>query len=412
MTCRSLHVVTIAPRSSRAPARTRPLALLLTTALLVAGDAAAQSTGEATQPDASVEGPTAPDAIETPPPVTEPPYLFYRPDLGYGSAARFSPLSILLDRGFSTLMWDSAERRPLHIEWERGWTNVWDALAHPMPAIDRWGGMKPVVRGQFLPENWNVWEWAFAANYAGHVVAGGQTYRALAEWYEANGVPLPEVAGAATVMATILVNEAIESRLLDAGVPSTVFDVYVFEPMGIALFSVDGVARFFARRLHAQDWSPQSALTLPNGQLLNGAQMMSYHVALPGVERLDLLTVTGQGTQTGLLWDLDPEHSIGAGVGFASKTRVLDELGRESLEARASGALYLSRNGSLLASLTVFKGMENLAALNLYPGWAGGRLRELGLWSVLRRGGNLSVGLTTRHVPGLGLGYDFWDAPP
>jgi hypothetical protein len=212
-------------------------------------------------------------------------------------------------------------------------------------------------------------------------------------------------------MGTILVNEAIESRHLDAGVPSTVFDVYVFEPIGIALFSFDGVARFFARELHAQDWSPQSAQTFPSGQLLNGAQMISYHIALPWIERLDLLSVTGQGTQTGLLWDLDAERSVGAAFGFASKSRELDELGRERLEARASAALYLSRRGSLLASLTGFKGMDNLAAVNLYPGWAGERFRDLGFWAVVRRGGGVSVGITARRVPGLGLGYDFWPAP-
>jgi hypothetical protein len=396
-----------AARRLRTIARTCLLGLLL---------AASPARAQVVEDDASHANAapdiTSPTEATTPSvPATEPRYFFHQPELGYGSAARFSPLSVLLDRGFSTLMWDSAERRPLRIEWTRGWTNVWDALAHPMPAIERWGGMKPVLRGQFLPETWNVWEWAFAANYAGHVLAGGQSYRALAEWYDDNGVPMPAVAGAATVMGTILVNEAIESRFLHEGVPSTVFDVYVFEPLGIALFSFDGVARFFARELHAQDWSPQSALTLPHGQLLNGAQMISYHVGLPGIERLDLLSVTGQGTQTGLLWDLDEERSLGAAVGFASKTRVLDELGRERLEARASGALYLSRRGSLLSSLTVFKGMENLAALNLYPGWANGPLRELGLWAVVRRGGNFSLGLTSGRVPGLGLGYDFWRKP-
>jgi hypothetical protein len=335
------------------------------------------------------------------------PYLFHRPELGYGSAARFSPLSVLFDRGFSTLLWDSAERRPQRIDWSEGWANVGDALAHPMAAIERGGGMKSVLRREFLPDDWNVWEWAFAANYMGHMLAGGQTYRALAEWYDEKHVPFPAAAGAATVMGTILVNEAIESTGSEAGVAGTVFDVYVFEPIGIALFSFDGVARFFAHDLHAQDWSPQAALTFPDGQLLNGAQMISYHVGLPWVDRLDLLSVTGQGTQTGLLWDLDAAHSVGAAVGFASKNRVVDELGRERLEARASAGFYFSRSGSLLASLSLFKGMENLAALNLYPGSVGGLFREVGAWALLRRGGTFSVGLTAGPVPGLGLGYDF-----
>ena len=391
----------------------RPLPLLcaLVTLLGAAPAVAQTSQGSPAQGGSAAEPVSAapPDsaAAAAQPKLAGSPYLFHQPQLGYGSAARFSPLSVVLDRGFSTLMWDSSERRPHHIDWDSGWASVGDALAHPLAAIDRWGGWKPVLRGQFVPENWNVWEWAFMANYAGHVLAGGQTYRALAEWYDEKRVPLPRVAGALTVMGALLVNEAIESTTLDAGVPSTVFDVYVFDPLGIALFSFDGVARFFAEDLHARDWSPQSALALPDGQLMNGAQMISYHVGLPWSERLDLLSVTGQGTHTGVLWDLDAERSIGVGIGFASKTRVLDELGRERLEARGSGAVYYSREGSLLASLTVFGGMENLAALNLYPGLASGRLRDVGLWAVLRREGALSLGITARPVPGLGLGYDF-----
>jgi hypothetical protein len=365
--------------------------------------ARAQVGEDAPPPDAPPEVP-----VST---ATQPLYFFHRPDLEFGSAARFSPLSVLLDRGFSTLMWDPAERHPLRIDWNRGWSSVGDALAHPLDAIERSGGLGPVLRREFLPEDWSVWEWAFAANYMGHAVNGGITYRALSEWFHEQGVPLPRVAGAASVIGSILVNEAIESREFDYGVASTTFDVYVFEPLGIALFSLDGVARFFSSTLHARDWSPQSSITLPTGQLLNGAQMMSYHLALPWWERLDLLSVTGQGTQTGLLWDLDRQSSIGGAFGFASKAREVDAQGRERLEARASGSLYLAREGSLVASFTVFRAMDNLAALNLYPGLMGGRFRQVGLWAVLRRGGDFSLGLTTGRVPGLGLGYDFWRRP-
>jgi hypothetical protein len=338
-------------------------------------------------------------------------YYFYRPDVPYGSAGQFSPLSVLATRGFSTLSWSSSERHPLRIDWGSGWANVWDALAHPNATVQRAGGWADFAWQELGPVGWNVWEWAFAPNYAGHLVAGGITYRALTEWYDARGAPSPRVLGAATAMATILVNEAIESRNGTAGYASTTSDVYFFEPLGIALFSLDGVAGFFANTLHAEDWSPLASLTLPKLQLLNNSQLHSFHIGLPFVERADLLFVTGQGSQAGVLYDVAPEYSLGVAGGFTASSQLLSDTSQESLIAKAGGGLYLARRNSLLANLNVFRGGETLAVLNLYPGVLGGPVRDLGMWAMLNRGGDFSLGFSFRPMLGIGLGYDFWRVP-
>jgi hypothetical protein len=340
-----------------------------------------------------------------------PRYYFYRPELAYGSAAQFSPLNVLATRGFSTLSWSSSERHPLRIDWGTGWANVWDALAHPNAAVQRNGGWGHFLKQEFGPVSWNVWEWAFAPNYAGHLVAGGITYRMLSEWYDAHGAPLPRVLGGASTMAVILVNEAIESRSGTSGYASTTSDVYIFEPLGIALFSLDGVAAFFADELHAADWSPLASITLPKGQLLNNSQQHSFHFGLPFLDRADLLFVTGQGSQVGILYDLGPEYAFGVAGGFTANSQLISDTSEESLIAKAGGGLYLTRNNSLLVNLNAFRGGETIAVLNVYPGTFGGPLRDLGTWAMVTRGGDFSVGFSFRPLLGLGIGYDFWRVP-
>jgi hypothetical protein len=344
-------------------------------------------------------------------PAGAPRYYFYQSELPYGSTGQFSPLNVLATRGFSTLSWSSAERHPLRIEWGTGWASVWDALTHPDAAVRRNGGWGHFLQQEFGPIGWNAWAWAFAPNYAGHLVAGGITYRALSEWYDAHGAPLPRVLGGASTMAIILVNEAIESRDGTEGYASTMSDVYFFEPLGIALFSLDGVAAFFADKLHAEDWSPLASLTLPKLQLLNNPQQHSFHFGLPLIERADLLFVTGQGSQVGVLYDLGPEYSLGVAGGFTANGQLITASSEESLIAKAGAGLYLTRKGSLLVNLNAFRGGETIALLNVYPGALGGRFGDLGTWAMLNRGGDFSVGVAFRPMLGIGLGWDFWRTP-
>jgi hypothetical protein len=336
------------------------------------------------------------------PPRVKPSYLFYRPEVDYGTARQFSPLSVVLNRGFSTLVWQGAERRPLHMKWRNGWGVVWGSLAHPDAAVERRGGWNVWAHDELGPFSWDPWGWMFASNYAGHTVAGGITYRMLSEWYDHHGVPAPRVFAGATVMGSILVNEAVEGQKGGPGAPSTVADVYLFEPLGIAAFSIDAIARLFSTYLHADDWSPQATVTLPDLQLENVAQLMSYHFALPFVKRLDFLALIGQGSQFGLLYDLSPEYSLGASTGFVANSRLVDAADREHVVARLTGGFYLTRHNSLLGSLSWSRGTEMRSQLSVYPGVLG----NVGGWAAWRRSGQFSVGLTALPIPGLGLGYD------
>jgi len=357
-------------------------------------------------------------AQHAPPPAAEPeaaspPTAFTDSRTGFGSAALVAPGAMLLNRGMSTLIYASTERRIGCIRWGCGWRSVKDALAHPVAAIERSGGWEQWLRHEFVPGSWDVWSWAWTANYGGHVLAGGITYRVAADWFAQRGVPHPRVTGAVFTWGLGLVNEVLESQGQERGAATTVGDLYVFEPLGILLFSFDGVARFFGERLEAADWSPQAAVTFPDGAVRNVAQVISYKVPLPFTHRAKLLLLIGQISTTGIQVEMEGGYALGGTVGFAGQEQVVDPTTSfERLVASTSGGLYLSRANSLLASAVVGQGSQPLA-LNLYPGVLPGPFRHLGIWLTVEEGGPVSFGLSSRALLGVSLGMDAGGrAPP
>ena len=335
-------------------------------------------------------------------------YLVYRPDIRFGSEASAGPLNILFNRGFSVMHFSGVERGLADTDWGRGWANVSDALIHPGAAIERRGGWAKWLRTEWIPTNLDVWRWAWAPNYAGHVVAGGLTYRYLDEWAAAHGVPKPGLSAAAFLMGTMVLNEVIENQNNEQASASTVADLLIFDPLGIFLFRIDGVARFFSETLHAADWSPMVAITAPDGRVQNVSQSFAYTVPLPHVtDRLRMLLLVGQGSQSGVTYELSEGLSLGAAVGFDGDRRVLDPVTlEERVQAEVTGGLFLDRDDSLLASLIFSPDGADLLAANLYPGVLPGRLAELGLWFTMAENHQVRLGIGTRRTLGLGLGVE------
>ena len=295
------------------------------------------------------------------------------------------------------------------MEWQGGLHSVWDALSHPGAAIERAGGFETWLKRETLPGS-SLWTWSFAPNIAGHLVAGGISYRHLAEWMEFKGVPAPSLVAAGFSWATDFINEVVEVANADPGSPghaSTVADLYIFDPLGMLLFEIDAVARFFSGTLRAADWSPQASITLPDGRVQNVAQVMSYKVPLPFNERLRALFLVGQGTQFGVIYQRDDGYALGGTIGFAASARhVVPGTAAERLVAEFAGGLYLSRNNSLLGSLVLANATTTALQVNLYPGLAPGPLEDLGVWVSIGRGRESSFGLSFGVPWGVGLGYD------
>ena len=333
-------------------------------------------------------------------------YIFYQPDLDYGSISLVGPLNVLLNRGFSVLHFQDQPRDLGRFPWGDGFAAVYDQLVHPLRGIERAGGWGPWFKREFLPTT-KVWEWAWAPNYGGHVIAGGITYRYLAEWFDAHGVPEPDLSSAVYLMGTMVINEAIEHPD-GAGSGAGVADLWFFDPLGILLFRIDGVARFFRNDLRAADWSPQVSVTLPSGRVQNVAQVLSYKIPLPLLDRTRLLLILGQNGLAGVTHRFDSGLSLGVAGGIDGNVRIVDPAtGHERIEPRPAGGVFLDRDDSLLASVVLGYNAYNRFLVNVYPGVLPGRFASLGIWATMTQYNEFSFGISSRSTFGLGTGLDW-----
>ena len=211
-------------------------------------------------------------------------YIFLRPHIDYGSAALFGPVQVGLNRAFSTTVWAGAERRLGSVEWQGGFHTVWDTLSHPGAAIERAGGFGTWLKRETLP----------GFKRLGH---GPSPRTSLGTWspvvfptgtspsgWSLEGWPAPRLVAAGFSWASDFINEVMEAANASPGSPghaTTVADLYIFDPLGMLIFEIDALARFFSGTLRAADWSPQASITLPDGRVQNVAQVMSYKVPLP-----------------------------------------------------------------------------------------------------------------------------------
>ncbi len=334
-------------------------------------------------------------------------YRFYDPDLGYGSEATINPMSVLLNRGFSNLFYTGIERRPHKMDWGAGLSTVFSAIFHPSEPVQRRGGWKRWFDDEFVPGVGSVWSWGWSANYVGHVLGGGITHRYMTEWFDHQGVPHAGLAAGTFLMATMIVNEVVEQRGSTLPNAGTFADMVFFEPLGMLLFSSGGVTRFFSEKLTTKDWSPQAAITFPDGRIVNNSQTIAYKIPLPKTDRFELLFMVGFGSQSGISYALPDDYAISAAIGFATKRRIVHPVtGEESIEPALAAGMYFDRHDSLIASLMYSRGAFSWLQANVYPGVLPGRLNKMGAWATINEGNQVSFGLSAYPTLGMGLGID------
>jgi len=337
----------------------------------------------------------------------EPRYLYYRPLIDYGSESVQGPLNALTNRGLSNLYYGGDHRDVLSVNWGERFGAVFGALAHPFEAVESIGGWGELIHREVLIASPEIWEWSWTSNVAGHIVAGGLSYRYLREWLDYRGVPVPALGASAIVFGANLLNEALEWPRGPKERAGTMADVYFFEPLGVLVMSHDGIARFFTETLRAADWSPQASFTLPHARVQNVGQVMSYKVPLPWLgETRGLLTI-GLVAQAGLIRPIGDGYNLGWTFGFSGRGRTVDpDTGLERWETDLAGGVYIDRHNSLLGSLILSEHAYTRVQANRFPGVLPGALRPLGVWLTHNEGGSWSFGIGTRHSMGLGLGYD------
>jgi len=331
-------------------------------------------------------------------------HYFYH-NLGYGSDALMNPLSLLINSGFGILQVEGRSRKLSEIDYAIGCKNVaWNVLS-PIASIKVYG-VGDFLANEVIPFSLGRKHGQFWPNYQNHLIGGGMSYRAMAEWYETHGFGYPRTLAAITVMATHFLNEVVENNSYVGRTVDPIADLYIFDPAGILLFSSESVSRFFAETLHLADWSYQPAYNPRSRTIENMGQNYSIKYKLRASGRLSIFYYFGMSGILGVSYEFRPSESFSLGMGLRAKGIVrLDEKTNALLETATltwNAGFFYDRNNSLLFSI-LSSGVNNYRVIaNVYPGLISFGKFSPGVFAALSPDNKIVAGLNVVYFP-LGL---------
>lgn len=308
---------------------------------------------------------------------------FYR-GLPYGSQASYGPLNVVVNGGYGILQVPSyPDRRVLDYPYQEWWDCLWRHIGSPLSTIDRFGWGR-FLSTEVFPTSLDIERQQFFPNYFLHGLGAGLHYRATLEWYRRHNYSHPAAASLLTMAGYHLLSEMVENR--DNREPSVdpIADLYIFDPLGILLFSRPSVCRFLAHRLELAEWSGQPGFGVNSRELANMGQFYAMKYPLTADRRWKAFTHFGLNGLIGLSRRAGEKKHLSLGLGFSVKELApaqQDQAGR-ALTARLAfraGAFYDLKN-SLMCSAIYSQVPESRLQINLYPGLIGGRGFSPGLF--------------------------------
>lgn len=323
-------------------------------------------------------------------------YFFYRPLQTQGSDAAFSPLTLLINGSFDALRLSPDEKRSLAgLKWKTDFDNVWVSLRDPVGSVRAYG-WENFRRQELLNFSFNVDDLQFIPNITDHVIGYGMQYAKVTEWYDAHGYDSPVLLGLGTSLVFQIMNEVVQNGGTRHVNVDCVADVYIFNTLGFALFSIDDVKRFFSETLQLNDWSLQPLYIPSNRHLENAGQEFMMRYTLPFAERYAPFVCWGVNSVAGLSYRYDDANRISVGVGDAvtgMTTKYRGEFISATPNLERAVGVYWDKEGSLLAGV-ILSGKNSLnVELNVYPG--------LFEFHGIRPGCYVSVGRRTGFVAGV-----------
>ena len=334
-------------------------------------------------------------------PPAKPRYFYFGRD--YGSEAMYGPLWVFVNRGFDVLQDHVAGRNIFTFDYRTNLGNVVQNFTHPFPAIAA-DGWKTFLTEEIFPLSFTQKTARWTPNYSLHLLGGGMTYTSLREWFEDYGVPAPRVFSAVTLMASAFVNESLENKGVVGFNTDCIADLWVFDIGGMILFSFDWPNRFFSHTVVLADWSLQPSFTLPNGELHNVGNYFAAKWALPFYRRLSLFSWYGEASTGGLSFALDDDYSLSASAGGAAIhiTNTATHSVENVVSFVPTGAIFLDRHNSLLASLQITNVDDYFIHFNIYPHAFTDRGPAVGVWGVVDKRARVAAGFAIGRPFGLG----------
>lgn len=344
-------------------------------------------------PAQSAPAQTSPDPAEEP--------LFYR-GRSFGSEALVNPLSLILNGGFGILQYGNLDRDLGTLRIGTGFRNVFSNLSHPGASIGSYGWGE-FVSNELFPTSLNRRNAQYWPNYQNHLIGGGLHYVEMTEWYRFHGAPAPALSAIATMAVYHLLNEAVENDAYVGTNVDPVADLLIFDPLGIVLFSIDGVPEFFARELRLAHWPLQPAWSPVTRTIENQGINYSVRWGLPFADRWSLFYYWGLTGLLGLSYGAEDGEGWSLGAGLRAKELVSAEegTGRRKLTTTLTwnAGIFQDRDNSLLWSLVVSGVSDYTVHLNVYPGVLRLGAISPGLFWALSDDGVMIAGVAASFSP-------------
>ncbi len=329
---------------------------------------------------------------------------FYR-GLNYGSESLYNPLSFIINGGFDILQTEDRTRNLERVAFATGVKNVTFNLSSPFKSIRAYG-VKEFFADEILPVSADKKNMQWLPNYELHLIGGGMEYRAMAEWYAAHGFDYPKTASLVTMAVQHFVNEVVENNNYLGRTVDPIADIYVFDPLGILLFSLDPVCEFFSRTLNLTDWSYQPAYNPTLGNLENAGQNFIIKYRFPFGRKYALFYHFGMNGLLGLSYEFEQGKwfSVAGGLRNTEDVLVPEIAGarKQTAVLEWNAGFFYDRNNSLLFSLLVTGQRSYGIVANVYPGLVSIAGFSPGFFAALTSGRTLIFGVNVSYIP-LGL---------
>lgn len=323
----------------------------------------------------------------------------------YGSEATYHPLAIVINGGYGIMQVGNRDKRPFDVDYETGWQNVSDNIAHPFRAIEEYG-WKKFITSELIPTSLVPRSAQYVPNYQNHLIGGGMTYRMLREWYAYHGYAGSTLWALSTLSVYHLLNEVVENNTYRGNNVDPIADLLVFNPLGVIVFSSDRIARFFAETLNLRDWSYFPAMNPVAGTIENNGQNFSIKWRFPGQESWSLFYAFGLNGIVGLSYKRKDGSSLSGGVGLMArnlkKVKRADNVRSLTVDLVWNVGIFYDRNGSLMASLLFSGLLAYKARTNIYPGMIRFAGMSPGIFAAVGQKNEVTFGFTLRGLP-LGL---------
>jgi hypothetical protein len=326
----------------------------------------------------------------------------------YGSESQFNPLSELLNEGFDVLRERNEDRKVFSRDYAGSFHNVMESVLHADRTYREYGVGK-AVRNEWLPltarDDYGGGAWI--ANYQYHALGSGMVSVRMEEWFAQHGSSHPRAAAITAMMAAHLLNEVVENRGSTRPNEDATTDLLIFDPLGILVWRIDAVQRFFSGPLEFTNWPGQPSIDVNSGTLQNASQQFMLRGRIPGTQRWRLMYDIGLSHLLGVSYVRPNGGAWSAAIGpYVVTNPIVDTLrGARTATFRMNGGLFYDREGSLLFS-ALYAWHSEVAKLNVnvFPGVLRiGRLSP-GVWLQTPERGGVRIGVVSRLGLGLGVG--------